>query len=139
MVDTCHYMCVCCRYSRVGLFVSLWIVTCQPPVSMDSPVKTTGVGCPALLQRIFPNSGIGPISPALAGGFFSPSEAHIPLYSFSKPIECTTLSLNHKLWTLVMMTCQGKFIKCNKYTFLVGDVDNARGYACVANRNCSKK
>lgn len=28
------------------------------------------------------------------------------------------------------MTCQHKFISCNKHTILVGDVDSGEGYAC---------
>ena len=32
--------------------------------------RIIGVGCHALLQEIFPNPGIEPRSPALAGGFF---------------------------------------------------------------------
>ena len=60
MMDTCHYTCVSCCYSHVRLLVTLWIVTCQPPVSVDSPVKTTGVGCPALLQGVFPTQELDP-------------------------------------------------------------------------------
>lgn len=30
-----------------------------------------------------------------------------------------------------MMMCQYKFINCDKYTTLVGDADNGRGYACA--------
>ena len=41
----------------------------------DSPGKNTGVGCHALLQRIFLTQGSNPslMSPALAGGFFTTS------------------------------------------------------------------
>ena len=42
----------------------------------DSPGKSTGVGCHALLQGIFPTQGLNPpllTSPALAGGFFTTS------------------------------------------------------------------
>ena len=58
---------------------------CSPPGSSpwDSPGKTTGVGCHALLQGIFlTDPGIEPtslMSPALADGFFTTSatwEAH---------------------------------------------------------------
>ena len=38
-------------------------VDCSPPGSSihgDSPVKSTGVGCHALLQRIFPTQGLNP-------------------------------------------------------------------------------
>ena len=33
--------------------MSVWTVACQATLSMDSPVKNTGVGCQALLQGIF--------------------------------------------------------------------------------------
>ena len=39
----------------------------------DSPSKNTRVGCHALLQGIFPTESTSPVSPALAGGFFTTS------------------------------------------------------------------
>ena len=42
-------------FSPVWLFVTLWTVACQAP-----PGKNTGVGCHALLQRIFPTQGLNP-------------------------------------------------------------------------------
>ena len=51
----------------------------------------------------------------------------------SKPIECSTPRVNpnenYGLW--VIMMCKCRFINCNKYTALVGDVDNGGGYTCV--------
>ena len=46
-------MCVC----SVGQScLTIWdpMVACQPPLSWDSPGKSTGVGCHLLLQGIFP-------------------------------------------------------------------------------------
>ena len=60
--------------SRVQLFATSW--THQAPLSMDFPVKNTGVGCHFLLEGIFPTQGIKPaslVSPELAGGFFTTS------------------------------------------------------------------
>ena len=37
----------------VWLFVTLWTVACQAPLSMGFSRKNTGVGCHFLLQRIF--------------------------------------------------------------------------------------
>ena len=66
-----YQMCACVlsHFSRVWLFATLWAVACQAPLSMgfsrqeywsglhscpwDSPDKSTGVGCIALLQGIF--------------------------------------------------------------------------------------
>ena len=45
------------RFSRIQLFVTLWTVVCQTPLSTDSPGKNTEVGCRALLQWIFPTQG----------------------------------------------------------------------------------
>ena len=43
------------HFSHVRLFATLWTVACQaPPIHRDAPHKNTGVGCHALLQRIFP-------------------------------------------------------------------------------------
>ena len=39
--------------SHVRLFVTPWTVAYQAPHSMDSPSKSTGVGCHFLLQGIF--------------------------------------------------------------------------------------
>ena len=37
--------------------------------------------------------------------------------------------VNYGLWVIVM--CQCRFISCNKWNTLVGDVDNRGGYACL--------
>ena len=54
--------CVLCLVAQLCLI--LWDPTdCSPPVSSvhgDSPGKNTGVGCPALLQGIFPTQGLNP-------------------------------------------------------------------------------
>ena len=90
-------MCVCERvlscFSRVRLFATLWTVTLQAPLSMDSPGKNTGVGCHGLLQGYLPDPGIEPVSlmsPALMGGFFTSSatwEVH-SLTCACKKITC---------------------------------------------------
>ena len=61
-------------FSHIWLSATLWTIDHQAPLSMNSPGKNTGVGCWALLQRIFQtqkwNSGLLCL-PALAGGFFT--------------------------------------------------------------------
>ena len=48
------YACVLSRFSRVRLFVTLWTIAHQAPLSLGfSRQKNTGVGCRALLQGIF--------------------------------------------------------------------------------------
>ena len=38
-------------------------------------------------------------------------------------------NVNYELQVIVMSPC--RFIKCNKYTILMGDVDSQGGYACM--------
>ena len=46
--------------SNAQLFVTLWTVAHQVPLSWDSPGKNTGAGCHALLQGIFLTQGLNP-------------------------------------------------------------------------------
>ena len=51
-----------------------WTVACQASLSMDFRSKNTGVGSHFLLQGDRPNPGNepeAPVTPALAGGFFT--------------------------------------------------------------------
>ena len=60
---------------------------------------------------------------------------HLP-----KSMECTTPKMNPKvndgLWMIMMSHC--KFLLSKKFTSLVSDVDNGRGYACVEAGNIWK-
>ena len=38
-------------------------------------------------------------------------------------------NINYGLWMIMM--CQCIFINCNKYTTVIGKVDNGRSHACV--------
>ena len=51
-------MCIPSCFSHVRLFVTLWTVACQAPLSMGFSRQNTGVGCCALLQGIFPTQGL---------------------------------------------------------------------------------
>ena len=69
--------CLLSHFSHVQLFATPW-VDCSPPDSSvhgDSPNKNTGVGCCALLQKIFQTQGSKPslTSPSLACGLFTSS------------------------------------------------------------------
>ena len=46
--------------SCVRLFATPWTVTHQAPLSMDSPGRSSGAGCLALLEGIFPTQGSDP-------------------------------------------------------------------------------
>ena len=48
------------RFSCVRLFVILWTVACQAPLSMGFPRRDTGAGCHFFLQGIFPTQGTNP-------------------------------------------------------------------------------
>jgi len=50
--------------SHIQFFAIPWTVTHQAELSMDSPSKNTRVACHSLLQRIYPNPGTEPVSPA---------------------------------------------------------------------------
>ena len=51
------HWCILSRLSRVRLFMTLWTITHQAPLSMGFPNKNTGMGCHFLLQRIFWTQG----------------------------------------------------------------------------------
>ena len=53
-------VCVLSRFSHVPLSATPWTVAHQLLCPWDSPGKNTGVGCHALLQRIFPTQGSKP-------------------------------------------------------------------------------
>ena len=61
-------------FSRVQLFVTLWAVACQAPLSMEFSRQEYWSGLPCLPPGDLPNPEIeptSPVSPALAGGFFT--------------------------------------------------------------------
>ena len=67
---------MCCVYSHAWLFVTLWIVACQAPLSMGCSRQEywRGLLCPP--PGDLPHSGIEPASPALQVGFL-PTEPHM--------------------------------------------------------------
>ena len=57
----CHFQlnmaCVFSCLSWVQLFMTLWTLACQAPLSMGFSSKYTEVSCHPLLQGIFPRDG----------------------------------------------------------------------------------
>ena len=53
----------CCHFSYFWLFMTLWTVTCQVPVSMEFSREEYWIGLPCHSPRYLPNSGIEPMSP----------------------------------------------------------------------------
>ena len=54
----------------VRLFVALWSITCQAPLSMGFPRQVYWSGLPYPLSGDLPKLGIKPAFPSLAGRFF---------------------------------------------------------------------
>ena len=64
------------RFSRVQLFVTLWTLACQVPLSMGFSRQEYWSGLPCPPPEDLPDPGIeleSLTSPALAGGFFTTS------------------------------------------------------------------
>ena len=72
------------HFSRVQLFVTLWTVACQAPLSMGFPRQEYWSGLPFPPPGDLPNPGIESASltsPELAGGFFTISTTWEALYT----------------------------------------------------------
>ena len=57
-------MCVCLDASVVRLFVILWTIACQAPLSMEFSRQEYCSGLPCPPPANFPDPGIEPMSPA---------------------------------------------------------------------------
>ena len=98
MMDTCHYACLLRCFCGVWLFVTLWTVARQAPLSMGFSRQEYGKGLPCPPPEDLPDPGIepeSPKSPALAGRFLTTSttwEAHV----------CPNpQNVRHQEWTLI--------------------------------------
>ena len=70
------FLCACCYFSCVQLFVTLWTLVHQAPLSMGFSRQEYWSGLPYPPPGDLPNPRIEPASltsPALAGGFFTAS------------------------------------------------------------------
>ena len=68
-----YSVCVLSRFSRGLLFATPWTVAFQAPLSMGFPRQEYWSGLPCPPPGDLPNPGIEPMSPALAGVFFTTS------------------------------------------------------------------
>ena len=66
-------MCVCSVLSHVQFFAASWTGARQAPLSMEFSRQEYWSGLPFPIPRDLPNPGVEPMSPALAGGFFTTS------------------------------------------------------------------
>ena len=72
----CMHACVPSHFSRVLLFVILWIVACQAPMSMGFPMQEYWSGLPCPSPGNPPDPEVKPASltsPVLASGFSTTS------------------------------------------------------------------
>ena len=63
-----------------------WAVAHQSPLSMEFPVKNTGVGWHFLLQGIFLIPGIESTSPLLTGRFLTTVPLESPFFLYGSPL-----------------------------------------------------
>ena len=93
--------------SRVRLFVTPWTVARQAPLSMGLSWQEYWSGLPFPSPGDLPDPGIGPVSPALAGGFFTTKPPE-------KPHELSDLSF---YWTIHNESILSKKFAVNKYMY----------------------
>ena len=68
----CVFVYVCAQLlSRVRLFTTPWTVALQAPLSLEFSRQEYWSGLPFLTPGDLPNPGMKPVSPALAGRFFT--------------------------------------------------------------------
>ena len=78
--------CVLSHFSHIQLFATVWTVASQAPLSMGFPRQEYWSGLPCPPPGHLPNPGIEskhPVSPALAGGFFTTSTTWEAFCEFS--------------------------------------------------------
>ena len=95
------------HFSHVWL-CSPWTVTHQAPLSMESPGKTTAMGCRFLLHGIFPTQGSNPslfdLSPALAGGFWEAPYVYIHSHTHT----CCLINIQYVVTSSSSLECGKK-------------------------------
>ena len=121
--------------SHVRLFATPWTVACKAPLSMGFPKQEywSGLSCPP--PAYLSNPGIEPLSPALAGRFFTTEPPGKPLQN-QQMLCITALSVcvcvcvcGQERWLLT-------FYQCTLGTQVPPYAPCNRVYACVAVRVC---
>ena len=88
IISLCALLCMipnlCCAHSQgcVHLFATPWTVACQAPLSMEFSRQKYWSGLPFPSPGDLPNPGIKPVSPALAGRFFTAEPPGKPIISY---------------------------------------------------------
>ena len=79
-MDSSGYECLLSSFSHVQFFVTLWTIAHQALLSMGFPKQEYWSELPFPLPGDLPNPGIEPVSPALAGAFFTTEPPGKPMY-----------------------------------------------------------
>ena len=84
----------------IRLFVTLWTIACQAPLSMGFPGQEYWSELPLPSPGNLPNPGIEPASPTLAGGFFTtePQEAsnyNSRYYQMQRRVQSSLKQVGH--------------------------------------------
>jgi len=98
-------LCMLSHFSRVWLFVTLWTVAWQVPLSMGFFRQESWSGLPCPSPRDLPDPGVEPtflVSPSLAGGLFTISA------TWEAPME-TTYRNRGKMALWLFHTAEGIF------------------------------
>ena len=82
-----------CVLSHIWPLATPWTAACRLLCPWDFLGKNTGADWDFLLQGIFHNPGIEPVSPALAGRFFTTEPAGFQSYDYTETLFATYLSL----------------------------------------------
>ena len=79
IVCVCVCVCVCVWLSHVWLFATLWTVARQVSLPVEFSRQECRSGLPFPPSEGLPDPGIKPVSPALAGRFFTPEPPGKPM------------------------------------------------------------
>ena len=78
------HICICAQLLSYDLlFATPWTVAHQTPLSMGFPRQEYWSSLPFSSPGDFSDPGIEPVSPALAGGFFTTKHLGIPIYRYA--------------------------------------------------------
>ena len=77
----CEMICCLVTKSYIWLFVTPWPVACQTPLSMGFPRQEYWSGLPFPAPGDLPDPEVEPLSPSLAGGFFTAEPPGKPLWN----------------------------------------------------------
>ena len=107
------------HFSQVWLFATLWTVAHQAPLSMGFSRQEYWSGLPCPPPGDLPNPGIKPMSPALAGGFFTTSATwealspNSPVNSWRKTAVRDELPVSLKTFiSLAQLIVCANFLSC---------------------------